>query len=104
MKPPPLFSARVLAVTTLTMGFLVGQTNATTFTIDSLDGDITANETIQFINSANTFTPVTNNWGNNMADHSSGVQTEGIGRMYEATHNVTILNQLIKFCEVFMSH
>jgi hypothetical protein len=81
-----------------------GIAQATTFTIDSLDGDITANETTQFINSVNTLTPATNNYGNNMADHGSGVNCEGIRRMYEATHNLTILNQYIKFCDTFLAH
>ncbi|HXF10084.1 MAG TPA: RICIN domain-containing protein, partial [Desulfuromonadaceae bacterium] len=79
-------------------------TGATTFTIDSLDGDITSNELNQFVNSVATLNPGANNYGNNYADHTDGVRAEGIGRMYEATDNVTILNHLIRYCEQFMSH
>lgn len=95
MKKTPLLIIATLLVTFSTV-------RATTFTIDSLDGDITANELNQFISSINTLTPPTNNWGDNMSTHGTDVQ--GMQRMYEATHNISILNTYIKFMDVALSH
>jgi Ricin-type beta-trefoil lectin domain-like len=78
------------------------QTGATTFTIDSLDGDITSNEINQFVSSINSLTPPSNNWGDNMSTHGTAVQ--GMQRMYEATGNINILNTYIKFMDVALSH
>src|ERR1051325_4295378 len=79
-----------------------GRAAASSFTIDSLDGNITANEINQFISSINTLTPPTNNWGDNMSTHGTAV--EGMRRMYEATGNIAILNRLIVFCDVALVH
>jgi len=84
-----------------TAGSLFGAVSAmaaTTFAIDSLDGDITANELKQFTNSINGLTPPTDNYGDNMSTH--GTEVEGMRRMYEATGNMNVLNRLIKFCDV----
>src|SRR3954469_8543606 len=75
---------------------------ATTFTIDSLDGDITANELKQFTNSIKTITPPTNNYGDNMSTH--GTEPEGMVRMYEATGNMNILNRLIFVMDIALVH
>jgi autotransporter-associated beta strand protein len=86
-------------------GFAVlaaGHAGATTFTIDSLDGDITANEISKFVSSINTLTPPTNNWGDNLSTHGTAV--EGMRRMYEATGNIAILNRLIVFCDIALVH
>jgi len=71
---------------------------ATTFAIDSLDGDITANELKQFTNSIKTITPPTDNYNDNMSTH--GTEVEGMRRMYEATGNMNILNRLIFVCDI----
>src|SRR5947207_7921002 len=78
------------------------RTASAAFVIDSLDGDITANEINQFISTINTLTPPVNNWGDNMSTH--GTPVEGMRRMYEATGNINILNRLIVFCDVELSH
>jgi hypothetical protein len=75
---------------------------ASTFTIDSLTGEITANEISQFTNSINGLVPPTNNWGDNMSTH--GTEVEGMRRMYEATGNMNILNRLIAFCDIELVH
>lgn len=72
------------------------------FTIDSLTGDITANEITNFINTMSARTLPTNNWGNAMATH--GTEPEGMARMYEATKNVTILNTDIKWMDDYLVH
>src|SRR3954467_3262208 len=71
---------------------------ATTFAIDSLDGDITANELKQFTNSIKTITPPTDNYNDNMSTH--GTEVEGMRRMYEATGNLNILNRLVFVCDI----
>jgi hypothetical protein len=71
------------------------------FVIDSLDGDITSNETNNFISTIAALTPPANNWGDAMATHGTAVQ--GMRRMYEATRNVTILNHFIRFCDSSIS-
>jgi hypothetical protein len=74
------------------------------FVIESLDGDITPNELNNFLGTVRSFSVSTNNWGNSMADHASGVNVEGIRRMYEATGNIALLDQYIRFCDVFLAH
>jgi hypothetical protein len=71
------------------------------FVIDGLDGDITANETTNFISTIAAMTPPANNWGNEMATH--GTEVQGMRRMYEATRNVAILNHLIRFSDSAVS-
>jgi hypothetical protein len=75
---------------------------ATSFTIDSLDGDITSNELKQFTNSINSLTPPVNNYGDSMSTH--GTPVEGMRRMYEATGNMNILNRLIAYCDIELVH
>ena len=75
---------------------------ATTFAIDSLDGDITANELKQFTNSIKTITPPVNNYGDAMSTH--GTEVEGMRRMYEATGNLNILNRLIFVMDIALVH
>src|SRR6185369_7808824 len=75
---------------------------ATTFTIDSLDGDITANELKQFTNSIKTITPPVNNYGDNMSTH--GTEVEGMRRMYEATGDMNVLNRLIFVMDIALVH
>src|SRR6185312_8396290 len=81
---------------------LATQLKATTFAVDSLDGEITANELKQFTNSINSMTPPVNNWSDAMSTH--GTEVEGMRRMYEATGNMNVLNRLIAFCDVELSH
>src|SRR5438094_22380 len=75
---------------------------ATTFAIDSLDGDITANELKQFTNSIKTITPPVNNYGDNMSTH--GTEVEGMRRMYEATGDMNVLNRLIFVMDIALVH
>src|SRR4051812_22700156 len=72
------------------------------FVIDSLSGDITANEVNNFVSTIQTIEPATNNYGDAMSTH--GTIVEGMRRMYEATGNVAILNRYIKFCDVYLVH
>jgi Ricin-type beta-trefoil lectin domain-like len=76
--------------------------HATTFAIDSLDGDITANELKQFTNSIKTITPPVNNYGDAMSTH--GTEVEGMRRMYEATGDMNILNRLIFVMDIALVH
>src|SRR5580765_7943319 len=76
--------------------------HATSFAIDSLDGDITANELTQFINSIRTITPPVNNWGDAMSTH--GTEVEGMRRMYEATGDMNVLNRLIFVMDIALVH
>jgi len=75
---------------------------ATTFAVDSLDGDITANELKQFTNSIKTITPPVNNYGDNMSTH--GTEVEGMSRMYEATGDMNVLNRLIFVMDIALVH
>jgi hypothetical protein len=72
------------------------------FVIDSLSGDITANELDNFISTINTINPPTNNYGNAMSTHGTAV--EGMRRMYEATGDMRILNRYVRFCDVYLAH
>jgi hypothetical protein len=74
------------------------------FVIESLDGDITPNEIRNFVTTASGFSVSTSNLGNAMADHASGVNVEGIRKMYEATGDVSILNLLVKHVDIFLAH
>lgn len=85
-----------------TLAVAISTAHATSFTIDSLNGEITANEIKQFTNSINSLTPPTNNWGDNMSTHGTAV--EGMRRMYEATGNMNVLNRLIQFMDVALVH
>src|SRR3954463_7575791 len=98
---PVRFAARTAALLFLGLG-LATRSDATTFVIDSLDGDITQNEINQFVSSINTLTPPVNNWGDSMSTHGTAVA--GMQRMYEATGNMSILNTYIKFMDVALSH
>jgi hypothetical protein len=91
----------IASVTFMCVGLIL-QTKATTFTIDSLDGEITTNELKQFTNSINSMVSPTNNWNDAMS--TFGTEVEGMRRMYEATGNINILNRLIVFCDVELSH
>src|SRR4051794_5962907 len=51
-----------LALALLGSVTLSQRAQATTFTIDSLNGDITSNEINQFVSSINSLTPPVNNW------------------------------------------
>src|SRR6185369_11647471 len=75
---------------------------ATTFAIDSLDGDITANELKQFTNSIKNLVPPVNNYGDNMSTH--GTEVQGMARMYEATGDMNVLNRLIVFMDIALVH
>src|SRR5271154_2408836 len=93
-----------LAAAALAVLAVGAHTSRAAFVIDSLTGDITANELNSFYSSVSTIAINTNNYGNNMADHSSGVACEGIRKLYEATQDIRLLNLYIKYCDVFMSH
>jgi hypothetical protein len=101
MKSP--LKKSLLAAAFVVVAGLLSEARAS-FVIDSLDGDITTNEYNNFLSTVTAFTVSTNNYGNAMADHSSGVNIEGIRRMYEATRNTALLDQYIRFCDVFLSH
>src|SRR5882724_10932989 len=93
---------RFIAAVYIVLGAASLTVAATSFTIDSLDGNITANELKQFTNSINSLTPPTNNYGDNMSTH--GTPVEGMRRMYEATGNMNVLNRLIVFCDIALVH
>jgi hypothetical protein len=103
MKKPTSAKSVAFAFALVASAGLMLQARAS-FVIDSLDGDVTSNETSNFLSTVTSFSVATNNYGNAMADHSSGVNVEGIRRMYEATHNTALLDQYIRFCDVFLSH
>jgi hypothetical protein len=83
---------------------LAGSAHAATMVIDSLTGDITTNEKNSFTTYVATQSPPTNNIGNLMADGYPGTTVEGLGLMYEATHDVTILNTMIVWCDTMMKY
>src|SRR5581483_4135678 len=96
------FIYKTFAATVALSACFVISAKPTTFAIDSLNGEITANEIKQFTNSINSMVPPTNNWGDNMSTH--GTEVEGMRRMYEATGNMNILNRLIFFCDIALVH
>src|SRR6185436_20153113 len=102
MKTPHYLKPLTLALVMAGVAVVPDSSEATTFTIDSLNGDITANEINQFISSINSLTPPVNNWGDDMSTH--GTEVEGMQRMYEATGNMSVLNTYIKFMDVALSH
>jgi Ricin-type beta-trefoil lectin domain-like len=99
MNKPPTTAKSLITALIVSAGMMY-QTDAA-FVIDSLSGDITTNETNNFISSIAAMNPPANNWGNNMATH--GTEVQGMRRMYEATRNVTILNHCIRFADSALS-
>ena len=96
MKTTPFLKSAAL-----TLALLLASRGNAAFVIDSLSGDITANETNNFISTIAAMTPPANNWGNELATH--GTEVQGMRRMYEATRNVTVLNHLIRFADSALS-
>jgi hypothetical protein len=72
-------------------------------TIDSFDGPVTQNEINSFRSFAQTLTPPSSNSGNAWSQGGGGEQTRGMGLVYEATGDVGILDQEIRFCDAVLS-
>jgi uncharacterized protein (UPF0179 family) len=100
MNIPKRTAKTLLAVLVAGLGMLC-QTNAA-FVIDSLDGDITPNEISKFVSTIAGRNPATNNWGNAMATH--GTEPEGMWRMYDATKNISVLNNFIRWMDVYLAY
>ena len=95
---------RVLALATFGGCLCLDHSASASYAIDSLDGDITANEITSFNNSVNGLNPGTNNYNNDMATHYTGVRLQGMNRMYEATGNLTTLGDCIRFCDGILAY
>jgi hypothetical protein len=72
-------------------------------TIDSFDGPVTQNEINSFRSFVQTLTPPSSNSGNAWSQGGGGEQTRGMGLVYEATGDVGILDQEIRFCDAVLS-
>jgi hypothetical protein len=72
-------------------------------TIDSFDGPVTQNETSSFRAFVQTLTPPSSNSGNAWSQGGGGEQTRAMGLVYEATSDVGILDQEIRFCDAVLS-
>ena len=93
MKTGRLLLAAVFGATCL--GGAVAQAQ---LVLDSYTGPVTQNEINAFKSYMNTRTWPAHPWGNNDTDHNAisdgpaGRDVEAMGLMYEATHDVAILN------------
>src|SRR5579884_3123254 len=72
-------------------------------TIDSFDGPVTQNEITSFRSFVQTLTPPSSNSGNAWSQGGGGEQGRAMGLVYEATGDVGILDQEIRFCDAVLS-
>jgi autotransporter-associated beta strand protein len=92
----------------LSLGLATGISRAASLSISSLSGPVTQSEINSFITYMQAQTPPQTPWGavngttgdhNEWADGTGGRDLEAMGEMYEITSNVTILNQMISWCD-----
>ena len=72
-------------------------------TVDSFDGPVTKDEINSFRALVQTLTPPSSNSGNAWSQGSGGEQARGMGLVYEATGDLGILDQEIRFCDALLA-
>ena len=80
-----------------------GHALAQNSTIDSVAGQVTANEISSFKSAIANLVPGGSNNGNNYAYGNSGDAMEACADMYDITHDRTILDKLILYCDKVLS-
>jgi hypothetical protein len=71
--------------------------------VDSFDGPVTQDEVNSFKAYVQKLTPPTSNLGNNWAQGEGGELARGMGLVYEATGDMDVLDQQIRFCDALLS-
>ena len=80
------------------------RTASAEFLVESLEGNVTPKEIGAFIGSISGYKPDQSNFGNAMATHKSGTVIAGTSKLYDATRDVRVLDQAIRFADVFLAY
>src|SRR5271163_4975002 len=96
------FSRLLLLATSLI--FVCAGISRAQIVINTLSGDISTSDINNFIAAINSSSPPTNNLGDAMSYGDSGIACEGMALMYQATSNITFLNDMIHWTDTMLAY
>lgn len=100
---PNRFRKLVRAVVGVLLSFATVTTACAQMRVDSLEGPVTDNEVFSFLNHVTMLRPAPDNVRNAWSQGPSGEATKAMGLVYQLSGNVSVLDQMLRFCDAVLS-